>query len=144
MACVPHVPHVPRADSVSPCHRVLEEVSMVEGSSRRESEWCVCLMFPGLPRAADSVSPRRRKVREEVPMVEGSSRRESVWCVCPMFPGFPGPPIVYLLAAVRSGRKYQWWRGAVEDVVRATIGNRKKCSHWLANDDGDHVQPKAL
>ena len=52
---------------------------------------------PHVPRAADSVSPRR-KVREEVSMVEGSSRRESVWRVCPMF---PGPPIVYLLA-VRS------------------------------------------
>ena len=90
MACVPHVP---RADSVSPCRKVLEEVSMVEGSSRRES---VCPMFPGLPQA-DSVSPCR-KVLEEVSMVEGSSRRESVWRVCPMF---PGPPIVYLLA-VRS------------------------------------------
>ena len=45
MACVPHVP---RADSVSPCRKVLEEVSMVEGSSRRESVWRVCPMFPGL------------------------------------------------------------------------------------------------
>ena len=46
MACVPHVP---RADSVSPCRKVLEEVSMVEGSSRRKSVWRVCPMFPGPP-----------------------------------------------------------------------------------------------
>ena len=35
MACVPHVPGLPRADSVSPRRRkVREEVSMVKGSSR--------------------------------------------------------------------------------------------------------------